>query len=88
MTVTIDKRNSVSQALGYLHHRGIIHKNLKSKNIHLSDKKAVICDFGLGSMTDLKLKSCEKGYEVFIITTDYRNSNIPIWQYCHTFSAI
>jgi len=54
----------VSQALGYLHHRGIIHKNLKSKNIHLSDKKAVICDFGLGSMTDLKLKSCEKGYEV------------------------
>ncbi|XP_063684015.1 kinase suppressor of Ras 1-like isoform X3 [Bolinopsis microptera] len=54
----------VSAALGYLHHRGIIHKNLKSKNIHLNDKKAVICDFGLGSMTDLKLKKGEKGFEV------------------------
>lgn len=54
----------VSAALGYLHHRGIIHKNLKSKNIHLNDKKAVICDFGIGSMTDLKLKKGEKGFEV------------------------
>lgn len=54
----------MSAALGYLHHRGIIHKNLKSKNIHLNDKKAVICDFGLGSMTDLKLKKGEKGFEV------------------------
>lgn len=33
--------------MGYLHARGIVHKDLKSKNIFLENGKVVITDFGL-----------------------------------------
>jgi len=33
--------------MGYLHHRGIIHKDLKTKNIFLENGRAIITDFGL-----------------------------------------
>lgn len=36
-----------SQGMGYLHARGIVHKDLKSKNIFLENGKVVITDFGL-----------------------------------------
>lgn len=44
---------SVKQGMGYLHARGIIHKDLKSKNIFLENGKVVITDFGLFSVTKL-----------------------------------
>ena len=37
----------ISQGMGYLHHRGIIHKDLKTKNIFLENGRAIITDFGL-----------------------------------------
>lgn len=43
----------VIQGMGYLHARGIIHKDLKSKNIFLENGKVVITDFGLFSVTKL-----------------------------------
>ncbi|XP_078045030.1 kinase suppressor of ras isoform X2 [Augochlora pura] len=43
----------ISQGMGYLHARGIIHKDLKSKNIFLESGKVVITDFGLFSVTKL-----------------------------------
>ena len=39
--------------MGYLHARGIIHKDLKTKNIFLENGKVVITDFGLFSVTKL-----------------------------------
>jgi len=33
--------------MGYLHHRGIVHKDLKTKNIFLENSRAIIADFGL-----------------------------------------
>lgn len=39
--------------MGYLHAKGIIHKDLKSKNIFLDNGKVVITDFGLFSVTKL-----------------------------------
>ncbi|XP_057320435.1 kinase suppressor of Ras 2 [Microplitis mediator] len=41
----------ISQGMGYLHARGIVHKDLKSKNIFLETGKVVITDFGLFSVT-------------------------------------
>ncbi|XP_070573344.1 kinase suppressor of Ras 2-like isoform X2 [Ptychodera flava] len=42
----------IAQGMGYLHARGIVHKDLKSKNIFLETRdKAVITDFGLFSVT-------------------------------------
>ncbi|XP_076626206.1 kinase suppressor of ras isoform X3 [Colletes latitarsis] len=41
------------EGMGYLHARGIIHKDLKSKNIFLENGKVVITDFGLFSVTKL-----------------------------------
>lgn len=39
--------------MGYLHARGIVHKDLKTKNIFLENGKVVITDFGLFSVTKL-----------------------------------
>lgn len=43
----------ISQGMGYLHAKGIVHKDLKSKNIFLENGKVVIADFGLFSVTKL-----------------------------------
>ena len=37
----------IAQGMGYLHHRGIVHKDLKSKNIFIENGRAIITDFGL-----------------------------------------
>lgn len=39
--------------MGYLHAKGIIHKDLKTKNIFVENGKVVITDFGLFSVTKL-----------------------------------
>lgn len=41
----------ISQGMSYLHAKGIVHKDLKSKNIFLENGKVVITDFGLFSVT-------------------------------------
>lgn len=35
------------QGMGYLHAKGIVHKDLKSKNVFHDTNKVVITDFGL-----------------------------------------
>lgn len=37
----------IAQGMGYLHHRGVVHKDLKTKNIFLENGRAIIADFGL-----------------------------------------
>ena len=39
--------------MGYLHARGIVHKDLKTKNIFLENGKVVITDFGLFSVSKI-----------------------------------
>ena len=40
----------IAQGMGYLHHRGIVHKDLKTKNIFLENGHAIVADFGLGNV--------------------------------------
>ncbi|XP_055375459.1 kinase suppressor of Ras 2 [Condylostylus longicornis] len=49
----------ISQGMGYLHARGIFHKDLRTKNIFLENGKVIITDFGLFSST--KLIYCDLG---------------------------
>jgi kinase suppressor of Ras 2 len=49
----------ISQGMGYLHARGIVHKDLKTKNIFLENGKVIITDFGLFSAT--KMLYCDTG---------------------------
>lgn len=37
----------IPQGMGYLHAKGIVHKDLKSKNVFYDTNKVVITDFGL-----------------------------------------
>ncbi|XP_073984311.1 kinase suppressor of ras isoform X1 [Rhodnius prolixus] len=53
MNKTVSLAQQISQGMGYLHARGIVHKDLKSKNIFLENGKVVITDFGLFSVTKL-----------------------------------
>lgn len=43
----------ISQGMSYLHARGIVHKDLKTKNIFFESNKVVITDFGLFCVTKL-----------------------------------
>lgn len=52
----------ITQGMGYLHARGIIHKDLRTKNIFLENGKVIITDFGLFSST--KLLYCDEGLGV------------------------
>ena len=42
----------IAQAMGYLHARGIVHKDLNTKNIFLDKDKVIITDTGLSSLSD------------------------------------
>ncbi|XP_059350821.1 kinase suppressor of Ras 1-like [Daphnia carinata] len=53
MNKTVIIAQQISQGMGYLHARGIIHKDLKSKNIFLENGKVIITDFGLFSVSKL-----------------------------------
>lgn len=50
---TIGIAHQIAQGMGYLHARGIIHKDLKTKNIFYENGKIVITDFGLFLVTKL-----------------------------------
>ena len=51
---SIDIAKQIAQAMGYLHARYIVHKNLNTRNIFLeSDRnKVVITDTGLSTLSD------------------------------------
>lgn len=51
----------ILQGMGYLHARGIVHKDLKTKNIFLENGKVIITDFGLFSVTRLCYGSNKRG---------------------------
>uniref|UniRef100_A0A0A9Y2Z8 Kinase suppressor of Ras 1 n=1 Tax=Lygus hesperus TaxID=30085 RepID=A0A0A9Y2Z8_LYGHE len=53
MAKTVSLAQQISQGMGYLHAKGIVHKDLKTKNIFLENGKVVITDFGLFSVTKL-----------------------------------
>ena len=50
---TIMIAEQICLAMGYLHARGIIHKDLKTKNIFYENGKVIITDFGLSSVAKL-----------------------------------
>jgi serine/threonine protein kinase len=57
----IDIATQITQGMGFLHSKQIIHKNLKSRNIFIDDDcKAVITDFGLYSIYQKMSKSKKK----------------------------
>lgn len=46
--------------MSYLHARGIVHNDLKTKNIFLENNKIVITDFGLISVADVKVVNSKR----------------------------
>ncbi|XP_078409109.1 kinase suppressor of Ras 2-like [Cetorhinus maximus] len=55
MVLDVNKTRQIAQeivkGMGYLHAKGIIHKDLKSKNIFYDNGKIIITDFGLFSIS-------------------------------------
>nr|XP_039251787.1 kinase suppressor of Ras 2-like isoform X2 [Styela clava] len=47
----------IAQGMGYLHSRGIIHKDLKTKNIFVDGNRIVVTDFGLMGLHAISTKS-------------------------------
>ncbi|XP_057295480.1 kinase suppressor of Ras 1-like isoform X1 [Hydractinia symbiolongicarpus] len=50
----------IVQGMSYLHARGIVHNDLKTKNIFLENNKIVITDFGLISVADVKVVNSKR----------------------------
>ncbi|XP_072047165.1 LOW QUALITY PROTEIN: kinase suppressor of Ras 2-like [Amphiura filiformis] len=50
---TVQIATQIAQGMGYLHAKGIVHKDLKSKNIFIENGKLVITDFALFSIARL-----------------------------------
>ena len=48
----INIAKQIALAMGYLHARSIVHKNLNTRNIFLEKDKVVITDTGLSSLSD------------------------------------
>jgi len=48
---------SIFQAVNYLHHCGIVHRDIKAENILLKDGKPILADFGLAEFCKLNEKS-------------------------------
>ncbi|KAF0469270.1 kinase-like protein [Gigaspora margarita] len=64
---TIQIAKEISLGLKHLHEKGIIHKNLNSKNILMNDGKPLIADFGLSKyIEDYSSPSCLKGMPAYI----------------------
>lgn len=72
---TVDIATQIAQGMGYLHNKGMIHKDLRSKNIFIDGYKAVIADFGLYSITKL----CKKALR--------RTDLLPITKECVYYMA-
>lgn len=47
----------IAQGMGYLHSRGIVHKDLKSKNVFIDGKRVTITDFGILGLHTISSKS-------------------------------
>lgn len=47
----------IAQGMGYLHSRGIVHKDLKSKNVFIDGKRVTITDFGILGLHTITSKS-------------------------------
>lgn len=60
MNRTIQIATQIVQGMGYLHHKGIVHKDLKSKNIFIENGKVVITDFALFSIGRLSKQKARK----------------------------
>lgn len=45
--------SQVCQGMGYLHRRGIVHKDLKSKNVFVTHERCIITDYGLFSISKM-----------------------------------
>ena len=49
---SINIGRQMAQAMGYLHARGIVHKDLNTKNVFLEKDRVIITDTGLSSLSD------------------------------------
>lgn len=60
ISLDINKTRQIAQeiikGMGYLHAKGIVHKDLKSKNVFYDNGKVVITDFGLFGMSGVVLE--------------------------------
>jgi len=56
----------ISQGMSYLHAKGIVHCDLKSKNVFLENNKVIITDFGFLSVADVKVTNSNIPGKLFI----------------------
>ncbi|MEQ2187476.1 3-dehydrosphinganine reductase [Goodea atripinnis] len=85
-TLDINKTRQIAQeivkGMGYLHAKGIVHKDLKSKNVFHDTNKVVITDFGLFGISGVVQEGRTIWYE--LQARDWPITNQPIeatiWQ--------
>lgn len=67
--------------MGYLHAKGILHKDLKSKNVFYDNGKVVITDFGLFSISGV----LQAGRYSIIIFSYFLKNSCTVFSYLRLF---